>query len=1343
MAEDVKRSGQQIGRLPNDKQLGVTDVLFPRHVRGVNSDNVVEERQDDDNNDDGVVVYEEIARRLLLDIPREERVSPTGRPGESPHAAVSLISSEISSILSIDGPLCCDLADTHYTVRNLDVDKVAFVQQSNLYKNILTTALHDRYASVEICWDQNGIDTLTVAIGTDETDLSCDLQTFTRDVETTITNVFGDINTTHLTMSPKVWKEVNQRDLSACFPHTSEDVLVIPSEDMSGFTVTGTSHKVTSVIAALRNLAQQAEEKCIYGLAQRMVSQASSAPYTREAPNERRISVERSILLFLQTHRSQEIDLIHKLTVGISFDLNTNTIIIRGQEGHVKGAGGQINSLISKVIAYSYISRMAGAKKYFRSLAGKKTIEAAEKTSMCIVDMIDNYPERHGETHVLLKVGNLHTTKADVIVNSTNEKLELSSGPLTKSLIRFGGSSIQGQCKMLYPHGINEGDVVRTGPGNLRCKELYHCCLPKWKSGHDTDKVLRQIIRQCLRKASEASHSSIAFPALGTGTAKYPADVVARVFKDEVREYLTSNPCCSLKEVVVVLFHKDEKKLEIFKKTFGDDTKRKRVTSLQDEPAEVQNGSAMTTGFASPGGILFKVGDLAKTESDVIVNTANEHLDLSVGGLSKHLVSVGGAIIRTQCKKLYPNGIREGDVASTGSGKLHCKELYHCCLPEWKSAEYTGKLLRLTIHLCLHKADIGKRRSIAFPALGTGLRKYPAEVVATAFRDVVTEYRKTNPHSSLKNIGVVLFEKDRKTMEIFNTICIKNVECCRETFLPDVKKQREFHVGDLQLEVKEGHILEEEVDAVVIPTELNDMAVPDPNIRRSGIGFVSRQDGPSIIAASREFCGYDVELMITKCLREADRKKVVSVALPHIAGNTAEDLFNFAFIRCILNIVNSEDRLKHVRRLILVHTNTVAVEETTRMFQYYFGTSCVTGYSLGRPASQTWDNERERTIQDELHLRIVSGDRKNINQCRQFIDEQLEENLCVDVLDNEVISGLTDKQLEDIKQTCADLDVEAEVDVENRLVRHSGLKTDVEKAKFKTEELLKDVAFLQIQKERAEFLRQFVQWWAAAPEGAMKMSTMTNVLIEEAYFKRHRQPTAVVKTLLGNVNIDFTTMELIPQIKPKYKIKLSRKQIPAMALPPSWEDMCGKDLIAPCVTSGPEYDKLTQLFTSSAGNVYDIVMIRRIQNMLSYQQYQIQRQCVQARIPHTFEKRLWHGTRRDALSSINRNGFNRSFHGKNGTKFGKGVYFATEASYSAKKELSPKDDQGFKYIYLCQVLTGNFTKGDEKMLDAPFMDKGNSIRYDTVVDNVKSPTMHVVFRDTQAYPEYLFVIKER
>ena len=90
------------------------------------------------------------------------------------------------------------------------------------------------------------------------------------------------------------------------------------------------------------------------------------------------------------------------------------------------------------------------------------------------------------------------------------------------------------------------------------------------------------------------------------------------------------------------------------------------------------------------------------------------------------------------------------------------------------------------------------------------------------------------------------------------------------------------------------------------------------------------------------------------------------------------------------------------------------------------------------------------------------------------------------------------------------------------------------------------------------------------------------------------------------------------------------------------------------------------------------------------------------------------------------------------TVYGKGVYFARDAEYSARDTYSPCDRKGYKYIYLARVLTGEFTRGAGGMLVPPPKDPQNShITYDSVVDNVASPCIFVVFQDAQNCPDYL------
>ena len=89
------------------------------------------------------------------------------------------------------------------------------------------------------------------------------------------------------------------------------------------------------------------------------------------------------------------------------------------------------------------------------------------------------------------------------------------------------------------------------------------------------------------------------------------------------------------------------------------------------------------------------------------------------------------------------------------------------------------------------------------------------------------------------------------------------------------------------------------------------------------------------------------------------------------------------------------------------------------------------------------------------------------------------------------------------------------------------------------------------------------------------------------------------------------------------------------------------------------------------------------------------------------------------------------------TKYGRGVYFAWDASYSAHDVFSPKDGKGYKYMFLAKVLTGDFTVGDPSYIQPPPKNPNGLDLFDSVVDSITRPLIFVIFADAQAYPNYL------
>merc|ERR1712139_58590 len=178
---------------------------------------------------------------------------------------------------------------------------------------------------------------------------------------------------------------------------------------------------------------------------------------------------------------------------------------------------------------------------------------------------------------------------------------------------------------------------------------------------------------------------------------------------------------------------------------------------------------------------------------------------------------------------------------------------------------------------------------------------------------------------------------------------------------------------------------------------------------------------------------------------------------------------------------------------------------------------------------------------------------------------------------------------------------------------------------------------------------------------------------------------------------------------------------------------------------------IVHAFMKTLGPHIKVQEVLRIQNTSMWQSYAVKRQTVLQRekdsaaaksVSQSRFERVWlfHGTDQDTVPKIIEMGFNRIFCGKNATAFGKGVYFARDASYSSSTTYSRPNKKGIQHMFLCRVVVGAYTKGIRDAL-IPEVRKGNLL-YDTTVNDMMNPGIYVTYHDAQAYPEYLVKFRQ-
>ncbi|XP_032880484.1 protein mono-ADP-ribosyltransferase PARP14 [Amblyraja radiata] len=521
--------------------------------------------------------------------------------------------------------------------------------------------------------------------------------------------------------------------------------------------------------------------------------------------------------------------------------------------------------------------------------------------------------------NILLVKGNIQDITAAVIVNVIGMDLKLSLGAISKALLQKAGPQLERllekETKGKQPQN---GQIYETKGCNLDCNEVYHAIVPYWQAGTgNTEKVLKNLIKDCLKNTEGSNLDSIAFPAIGTGNLCFPKDVVASIMFQAVLKFSTDRKPAHLKTVYIVVhpddYHNVQAMICEFKRVFMQQPKT-GVRSEEQKPTGPLFGkmSLVTPEQAEMqmGPILLQVvpGDITKETADAIVNSSNKTFTLK-SGVSKAILDAAGQAVETECQQ--KGSQQNNGIILTNPGNLACRHIVHII------GQTVPNEIKTVVNAVLQICEQQEFSSISFPALGTGQGRANPSQVADAMLDSVADFINTTPSPSLRKIRIVIFQPHM--LNEFHSSMKKHETSTspeNESVLKKIAHTFTYFFGSHPKENKESFI----EDTIEFKDEIEPVRFEICGKSKQGVentiswmkNIVSREQSEETIDSNYLFDFSEKEFEELKHLNKSlnitlDLKRDQSGAQIKICGLTKDVLTTFTKIQKMINCLREKE----------------------------------------------------------------------------------------------------------------------------------------------------------------------------------------------------------------------------------------------------------------------------------------------------------------------------------------------------------------------------------------------------------------------------------------------------
>ncbi|XP_049641822.1 protein mono-ADP-ribosyltransferase PARP14-like [Suncus etruscus] len=910
---------------------------------------------------------------------------------------------------------------------------------------------------------------------------------------------------------------------------------------------------------------------------------------------------------------------------------------------------------------------------------------------------------------LIVQQGDLTLFPVEVVVNAVNEDLKHIGG-LAAALSKVAGPELQLDCdRIVKSQGkVLPGSAIISKAGKLPFSHVIHAVGPRWekdKAKKCTD-TLKRAVQESLRLAENHKYQSIAIPAISSGVFGFPIHQCTETIVSAIKEnYQLEWEGHTLKKIYLIDI------TENAVKAFAEAVKTQFKYSLPGTASKSSNPDTIQPDLKknhedrkvlwTPTGLMVVMvkGDVQNATTDVIVNSISSDLELKSGTLSQALLKEAGPELQNEVYRTVKLvTVNVGTVLQTSGCNLPCKHVLHVVLPDWMDDSTSShKIMEDIIRKCLEITERLSLKSIAFPAIGTGNLGFPKKHFAKLILSEVLKFSGMNPATTLKEVHFLLHPSDHENIQAFsdvfsqtnsgNFLSEKSENQTADTdaqgFYGNISSPNigvhQMKIGPITFQVATGDITKEKADVIVNSTSnsftlkagvskaILEGAGKDVEMQCSLQAQQSNNGNSNYIVTDGGLLrcknivhvigGNDIKYSVSCVLQECEKRNYSSICLPAIGtGQARQDPVQVA--DAIIEAIENFIRKGHVHSMKNVK---VVLFQPQLLDKFYTSMKKREGSSvspqkslISKVTSYISNLMQKEPKKDPLVLKkktepvffqVCGDDIKQVECALSWIKDLIIKEQYSFSFKDECIKDFDEKEFQELNELQKGLNITLSLDINKLSIDIEGISRDVMEARNKIELIIKRFILEKEEKSRADSISEFVEWQYNYKNNFHRFNNLTNLQLEDA--RRTRKKTVNVMIKDQKYTVDLTT-NMATNAKGDI-LAIQRLNKAEVEIPSHWSDMQQQNI---CVVDLPsnhqEYIAVANKFNQTC-SAFVIEKIERIQNIDLWNSYQMKKKTMDAKNSNIInEKQLFHGTDVDSVPYVNRNGFNRSYAGKNG-----------------------------------------------------------------------------------------------